>query len=251
MIIAVGVVCVALVVAAVFVTALSTSYVHLEDRVNRLTESTGSPVAVQFSAKPGGVPTGVGGEAGRAAHDLAGMTLDGGARNVSVIGVGHFTLLAFLSSGCKSCGRFWEVLRHDRLPEMGSDTRVVVVTKGPDSESPTELERLARDVEFIMSSEAWSDFEVPGSPFFILVDGPKGAVAGEGTALGWDEVRNLVALGRGDASILTGVDTSAMKPASDAEREAIVDQVLMDAGIFPGDPSLYPSQIDLPPEDPV
>ena len=247
MIIALSIVVVLIVVVTVFATTLSVTYTSLEERVERLVDRSGaSTVGIAISSRPAAIPTGVAGEAGRAAHDLTGTTLDGGARSARIVDTGHFTLLAFLSSGCRSCGRFWDGLRRAGHPDLGTDTRLVIVTKGLDAESPTELGRVAEGVEIIMSTEAWSSFEVPGTPFFILVDGSSGSVVGEGTALGWDEVRNLVAVGRGDSSIVTGVSTSAMKPSSDAEREAIVDQVLMDAGIFPGDPSLYPGA----PKDP-
>ncbi len=236
--------CVVLVIATVFITALVASYAQLERRVEHLSQANELSVPIELSSQPAAVPTGVGGAAGRAAHDLSGITLSGDARTVATVGVEHTTLLAFLSSGCRTCGRFWETLRNEGPPEIGPTTRLVVLTKGPDAESPTDLRRVADGVDVVMTTEAWQDFEVPGTPFFVLVDGKTGRVAGEGTALGWDEVRNLVALGLGDASILTGVDTSAMKPSSDAERESMVDQILMDAGIFPGDPSLYPLDAD-------
>ena len=235
--------CVVLVAAVVFVTALTASFAQLERRVEQLVPSDRS-VPLELSSQPAAVPTGVGGASGRHAHDLSGVTLAGAAQTIAVVGVEHATLLAFLSSGCRTCGRFWETLRVDGPPEISPTTRLVVLTKGTDAESPTDLLRVAHGVDILMSTEAWGDFEVPGTPFFVLVDGPSGRVAGEGTALGWDEVRNLVALGLGDASILTGVDTSARKPSSDAEREAVVDQILMDAGIFPGDASLYPVEPD-------
>jgi len=238
--------CVLLGVAVVFATALTSAYAQLERRVEHLSEANELSVPLELSARPTAVPTGVGGAAGRPAHDLSGLTLHGDARTIATVGVEHTTLLAFLSSGCKTCGRFWETLRNQGPPEIGPTTRLVVLTKGADAESPTELHRVADGVEVVMTTQAWQDFEIPGTPFFVLVDGPTGRVAGEGTALGWDEVRNLVALGLGDASILTGVDTSAMKPSSDAERETMVDQILMDAGIFPGDPSLYPLDGDTP-----
>jgi hypothetical protein len=249
-IVIIAIACALLVVAAVFVTALTASYAQLEARVDQLDDPARQGVPIELTSQPAPtpVPTGVGGAIGRRAHDLAGSSLDGDAVSLLTVGVEHFTLLAFLSSGCRTCGRFWEALRRDGPPSMGPDTRVVVLTKGPDAESPTELARVADGVDVTLSTEAWRDFEVPGTPFFILVDGPSGTVAGEGTALGWDEVRNLVALGRGDASLVSGVDTSSRKPASDAEREAVVDQILMDAGIFPGDPSLYPGQGEPPDE---
>ena len=43
-----------------------------------------------------------------------------------------------------------------------------------------------------MSTEAWHDYNVPGAPYFILVDGPRGAVVGEGTATTWERVQNLI-----------------------------------------------------------
>jgi hypothetical protein len=245
----IAIACALLIVAAIFVTALTASYAQLEARVEQLADPARQSIPIELTSQPAPVPTGVGGAIGRTAHDLVGTSIDGDAISLLTVGVEHFTLLAFLSSGCRTCGRFWEALRREGAPSMGDDTRLVVLTKGADAESPTELARVADGVDFVMSTDAWRDFEVPGTPFFILVDGRTGTVGGEGTAMGWDEVRNLVALGRGDASLVSGVDTSGRKPASDAEREAVVDQILMDAGIFPGDPSLYPGQGEQPDGD--
>jgi hypothetical protein len=231
-----------LIVATVFVSALTASFSSIEARLDRLTAGT----PIELRRPSGSVPTGVGGATGRPGSDLVGHDLDGSPLTAAVVGVEHFTLLAFLSSGCSTCGRFWKQLRGGGLPDLGLDTRLIVLAKGADAESMTALHEVAAGVDVLLSTEAWQDYEVPGTPFFILVDGRSGLVRGEGTAMGWDEVRNLVALGRGDASIVTGVSTATMKPSSDAEREAIVDQLLMDAGVFPGDPSLYPGTT--PPE---
>ena len=231
-----------LIVATVFVSALTASFTSLEARVDRL--STATPIELRRSGTS--VPTGVGGATGRPGRDLVGHDLDGNPLTAAVIGVEHFTLLAFLSSGCSTCGRFWKQLGAGDLPDLGADTRLIVLAKGADAESMTALRSVANGRDVLLSTQAWLDYEVPGTPFFILVDGRSGAVRGEGTAMGWDEVRNLVALGRGDASIVTGISTAAMKPTSDAEREAVIDQLLMDAGVFPGDPSLYPGTT--PPE---
>ena len=231
---------VVLIVATVFVTALTASYASLERRLERVEGSADGSTPLQLSAKPTPVATGVGGAVGRGAHDLAGVSLAGDAVAIAVRGAAHDTVLAFLSSGCTTCGRFWAALRAGELPDLGDRTRLLILTKSPEDESMTALRGLAEDVDVVMTTKAWHDYEVPGTPFFILVDGASSSVAGEGTAMGWDEVRNLIALGRGDASVASGVSTSSMKPSSDAEREAVVDQILMDAGIFPGDPSLYP-----------
>jgi len=239
------VVVVVLTIATLFITALSSSYATLAERVDALEQpAVTSPLAL--SARPTPVATGVGGDMGRAAPDLHGRRLDGEEVDVLVGQSPRNLLLAFLSSGCSSCGRFWAPLVAGEDPRLPSDTMLVVLTKGPDAESLTALEKVADGVSIVMSTAAWVDYEIPGTPFFVFIDAGSGTVQGEGTALGWDEVRNLIALGRGDASIVTGVSTTGMKPSSDAERESIVDQVLMDAGIFPGDASLYPGSTPPP-----
>src|SRR5687768_10978908 len=70
------------------------------------------------------------------AADLTGTLPRGGAARVAVVGVEHPTLLAFLSTGCGTCGAFWDALNEGvtRLPDPA--TRVVVVTNGPEAESP-------------------------------------------------------------------------------------------------------------------
>ena len=92
-----------------------------------------------------------------------------------------------------------------------------------------------------MSSAAWADYEVPGSPYFVFVDGPTGRVRGEGTGATWKQVANLLAQATGDLTFTAGPDAARRsKPQSDAEREREIDQQLLAAGILPGDPSLYP-----------
>ncbi len=43
-----------------------------------------------------------------------------------------------------------------------------------------------------MSSDAWNDYEVPGSPFFVLVDGRAGRRIGEGVAQHFAQIADLV-----------------------------------------------------------
>jgi len=53
-------------------------------------------------------------------------------------------------------------------------------------ESISQLRRLVpTDVPVVLSSAAWDDYRVPGSPYFVFVDGPSGAVTGEGSAAAW------------------------------------------------------------------
>ena len=88
-------------------------------------------------------------------------------------------------------------------------------------------------VDLVMSGQAWSDFEVPGSPYVVVVDGPTGRVKGEGSGTSFSQLSSLVAQAAGDAS------ARLRKPPRDTEREADVDRELMRVGIMPGDVRLY------------
>lgn len=177
------------------------------------------------------------------AVDVAGTNLAGDAVKVAVAGAPGSTLLAFLSSGCLGCGTFWEALGAD--PEIPGGARLVVVTKDTSLESPSKLLELAPEgVPLVMSSEAWERYEVAGSPYFVLVDGPSGRIRGEGTATSWPQVASLL------RDALTDVELQAerdQRVASDAAaRLARADAELAGAGIGPGHPSLYagPSEPD-------
>ena len=51
--------------------------------------------------------------------------------------------------------------------------------------------KLARPgVRVVASSAAWADYDIPGSPYFVLVEA--GVVTGEGSATSWAAVRNLL-----------------------------------------------------------
>jgi hypothetical protein len=148
------------------------------------------------------------------APELAGVTLTGDAVKLAFHGTP--TLLAFLSSGCTSCRGFWEKLGDSRpAPEL----RTVIITRGPDREQPAKLRGLAPEaVPVVMSSQAWRDYGVPGTPYFVLVE--DGAIAGEGVATTWSALASLV----GDA----------------IEDQRGVDDRLAAAGIGPEHPSLFP-----------
>jgi len=126
--------------------------------------------------------------------DLQGVTPGGRTRSVGVVGVEHTTLLAFLSSGCLTCAAFWDAFRQaDQLTLPGHDTRLVIVTKGAEAESPATIEAKApRQFITLMSSQAWEDYGVTMSPYFLFVGASSGTVRSEGAASTWEQVRSLL-----------------------------------------------------------
>ncbi|MDQ3681091.1 MAG: hypothetical protein M3378_11250 [Actinomycetota bacterium] len=190
-----------------------------------------------------------------AGHDVVGTTPDNEAVSIGVVGAERSTLLAFLSSGCLTCGAFWERLSTGSDLSVPGGARLVVVTKGRDEESESKLRQLApRRVPLVMSSVAWAEYEVPVAPYFIYVDGPSGQVVGEGAAGTWEQVSLLLSqsledAGRtGDASEAERQERQARVRASDAAREARADQELTAAGIHPGHPTLHPQSSKPPPQ---
>ncbi|MGN6608059.1 MAG: hypothetical protein ACTHMS_13735 [Jatrophihabitans sp.] len=174
-----------------------------------------------------------------AAHDVAGETLTGEVVTSRVGGVEHDTVLLFLSSGCSSCAVFWDELARPENLRLPAATRLLIVTQDADADSRSALAELAPPgLDVIMSSAAWRDYEVPGSPYVVLAAGRTGRVRGEGTGQSWRQIAELLAQASGDAAYLTGGPSPA-KPRSDAEREADADRQLLMAGILPGDPRLY------------
>jgi hypothetical protein len=179
----------------------------------------------------------------RRARDVAGTTPRGDALQVAVDGVGHLTLLAFLSSGCRTCGGFWDAFGDGAL-EVPGDARLVIVTKGPGAESVAGVDRLAPGtVPVLMSDDAWDAYDVPVAPFFVLVDGESSTVLGEGAASTWDQVTALLVTALGDAGLLDRRGRlrrgTPARLGAEAAREARADRDLLASGIAPGDPSLY------------
>ena len=155
--------------------------------------------------------------------DVAGVDPHGAPQHLAVAGVEHATLLVFLSTTCLTCRDFWTAFA-DRSLDVPGQARVIVVTRGAEAESPSAVRKLAPpDVHTVLSTETWHAYNVPGAPYFILVDGRRNAVIGEGTATSWDRVQELM-----------------RQAMADADDERSVDAELRAAGIEPGDPSLYP-----------
>lgn len=174
-------------------------------------------------------------EAGGKAIDISGHTPSGDAVAVSVQG-DRRTLLAFLSSGCETCQGFWQAFAEPGLQMPDANTRLVIVTQGADGDSPSAIAELApRDTITVMSTNAWDQYRVPASPYFILVDGTVPEVIGEGAALKWDQVSSMLVQAMADQGIVpvAGQSSAARLENTNAELEA--------ANIQPGDPSLYES----------
>lgn len=181
--------------------------------------------------------------------DLTGTTPAGDAVSLAVQGVGHDTLIAFLTSGCATCRGFWEAFR-TRPSDVPGGARLVAVTRGGDAESPGAVAGLAGDTPVVMSTELWEHYDIPYAPYFVYVSGPAGRVMGEGVAAGWEEVKVLVANAVADGT--TSPAPTSPAPArrgrgersrADQERDDEVDRQLRAAGIEPGDPRLHPTSI--------
>lgn len=161
--------------------------------------------------------------------DLAGQTPSGSTLHVGVTGTQKRTLLAFMSTGCSACLTLWDGLRSEDAYVELANTRLVVVTKGPEAESQSKLVELAPPgVTVIQTTEAWESYGVPVTPYFVLVDGPTGSVVGEGSASSWSQVNSLI------------VQAADDRRAAVQGEELLADTELRRAGIGPEHPSLYP-----------
>jgi hypothetical protein len=131
---------------------------------------------------------------------------------------------------------FWQAFDSDSLVFHNATYRVLVITLGPTEESPTRASKLSIGaVDVVMSSQAWSDFEVPGAPYFAVVDPSTRQVIGEGSAADMHALSTFL----GDAAGDRRWDQSKMRDRTDADRERIVDAELKSAGLHPDDPRLY------------
>jgi hypothetical protein len=233
MVVVVAVETVVLVLLAVLVAGLLRSHAEILRRLHQLgaglDDQEHSTVEAPLVLRPRSVrPDASTGSLGPA-HDVGGAGLHDDAVIVPVVGVQHRTLLAFLSSGCLTCRTFWQALDDPAAVDVvGDDVRVVIVAKDASEESLAELRNLApRDVPVVLASDVWRAYEVPGSPYFVMVDGPSRRVLGEGTGVSWEQVCTLM------------LQAAADGPTSGDAREVRIDRELLGQGIEPGDESLY------------
>lgn len=161
--------------------------------------------------------------------DLVGVDPTGRSVSLSLQSGRTDTLLAFLSSGCSSCMVFWDELGNAESTGQIA-ARSVVVTKGPEHESPQKITGLVPDdISVVMSDQVWDEFRVPITPYFVLVS-RSGDILGEGSATSLTHLADLFSQSASDAQPLK-LDTK--------ERADRVDEELRDSGVEPGDSSLY------------
>ena len=195
------------------------------DILRRLHELDAGAESAPFQTADGVAPPRA---TGMKAPDVAGASPDGGISGIRIAASRRPTLLAFMSTTCSTCDHFWPRFELKEIVQTLGDVRLVIITKGAADESPAEVAKLApKGIPLVMSSAAWRDYQVPGSPYFILVDPASGTVTGEGSASSWDKLLDLMGFAGDDS----GVD--------DRDRAERVDAELADAGIHPGDPQLY------------
>jgi hypothetical protein len=234
-------------VLGILVTGLLRSHADILRSLHELGAGVGDPAAPPAAATPAPVAmmSPASSPALGAAPPITGLTPTGDARAIAVDNSDDLTLLGFLSSGCTGCAAFWDALQEPGRLQLPERTRVVIVTKGPDREIPAEVGSRANGrVPVVMSTEAWLDYQVPGSPFFVLVDGATGRKVGQGVASHVGQLAELVRRAEHDRA--SGGDTRGRGEGSlgGPAREAAADEVLAAAGILPGDPSLYPRTLD-------
>ncbi len=203
--------------------------------------SSGPPGAVPVTIEPGVVPATR--QSSSAAFDVVGEDLRGRHSVVEVTTSGSRpTLLAFLTSGCSVCQTYWEEFGPDtRTP---ADANLVVVVKGRPDESPATLARLARPgVRVVASNAAWAEYDIPGSPYFVLVE--DGVVTGEGSATSWPQVRDLLEQAVDESAHAreqagrTGPGTVGDHGTGGRDDLNRIDTELLAAGIHPGHTSLH------------
>jgi hypothetical protein len=232
-------------VLGILVTGLLRSHADILRSLHELGAGVGDPAAATPVAAPVTMVTPASSPALGVAPAIAGVTPTGDARAIAVDNNDDLTLLGFLSSGCTSCGAFWEALQDPGRLQLPDRTRVVIVTKGPDREVPSEVgARTTGRVPVVMSTDAWVDYQVPGSPFFVLVDGATGDKVGQGVASHVSQLAELVRRAEHDRGRAGGTRGRGEASLAGPAREAAADEVLAAAGILPGDPSLYPRTLD-------
>lgn len=135
----------------------------------------------------------------RVALNVTGETPDAAPVAVNVMESDSDTLLAFLSTGCIACEEFWDEFRQGARLPLADGTQVVIVAKDRHEESPSRIaDRRPTGVPVVHSGQAWTDYGVPMSPYFALVEGATGMVQSEGVADSWTKLTDMLTTGLRD-----------------------------------------------------
>ncbi|HSP37309.1 MAG TPA: hypothetical protein VLR26_06115 [Frankiaceae bacterium] len=195
----------------------------------------------------------------RPAADVSGETATGEIAHIAVTGTGRDTVLAFLSTGCRTCAGLWSTVGDGSKLGLPADTSLIIVTRSSDEESFGRIRELAPvSTPVVLSTDAWDAYEVPVAPYFVHVDGDAGTVIGEGAASSWQQVSELLRDATADrktsaargatlsrrrllgGGVLAGnAESVDLTDLGSARREERIDAELRAAGIEPGDSSLY------------
>src|SRR4051794_7121440 len=229
-----------LAVLCVLVAGLLRGYASVLRRLHQLDGGAAPAAAPPFRTAAGIVEPSAGQriegrEEWAEAHDIEGVSLRGEIVSVRTVGVAQDTVLAFLSANCEGCTGFWQELAEDGTWATPQGSGLLVVAGGAEQESPSVLSQLCPPtVDLVMSSQAWADYQVPGSPYVVITDGQTGRVKGEGSGTSFSQLGGLIRQSLEDSR-----HPAMHKPDADRRRERDIDRILLGAGIGPTDPSLY------------
>lgn len=161
-----------------------------------------SPAATTSETPAPVAPAPTLGEEGDAV-DVRGVDPEGEPTVVPLTATDQPTLLAFLSTTCSICVGLWERLLAGELGDEVGDVLPVVVTKDAGLEDVDRIRQLSSAaLPVVLSSEAWDDYEVPGSPYVMVVSAAPGSVATEGSVATWEDLVHM-------AQSVTGADRAA------------------------------------------
>lgn len=106
---------------------------------------------------------------GAAVREITGVEPDLTPRTIPLVGTPTATLLAFLGSTCVTCDGLWRGA--DRAARRSRRAlRIVIVTRGPEAESPGLVAAKApRSVPVLMSEAGWAACGVGPAPAFVVV----------------------------------------------------------------------------------
>ena len=212
------------------------SYAEIIRALDRAGITLDDGVPAHEHPRRSGIEESDGVQRGGRVRDIVGTSPGGGSIKVSVTGASSLTLLAFLSSGCRTCENFWEALAQSGLELPAPGIRLVIVGQDPPNESPEDFADLVPSgVKAVLSGAAWQDYGVPGSPYFALVDGAAGRLVGGGTATRWEQMREILRRALDDYARSADRRRGA---SSGWDRARRADEALIAAGIGPGHPSL-------------